>query len=105
MLFVIVLRLYMDSGAGINVELVYVPVNQHAIHIKLTVALGATVADVLNQSGLLTSHPEMMGMPTGIFGALVSETRVVKSGDRVEIYRPLLIDPKEKRRQRAKQKK
>ena len=88
----------------VDVELVYVPVNQKAIHLKLTLAVGATVADVLAQSGLLESHPETVNMPTGVFGALVPPTQLVKTGDRVEVYRPLLIDPKEKRRQRARQK-
>lgn len=88
----------------VNVELVYVPVNQNAIHLQLTLATGATVADVLDQSGLAQSHPETVNMPTGVFGTLVPPTQVVKSGDRVEVYRPLLIDPKEKRRQRARQK-
>ncbi len=85
----------------VNVELVYVPVHQQAIHLKLTLARGATVADVLAQSGLLERHPETAHSPTGIFGTRVLPTQIVKSGDRIEVYRPLLMDPKEKRRQRA----
>ena len=88
----------------VNVELVYIPVNQAAVHLRLTVAAGSSVADVLEYSGLLQNHPETVGMPTGVFGRLVPLTQIVKSGDRIEIYRPLLSDPKEKRRQRAKQK-
>ncbi len=88
----------------VKVELVYVPVNQPVISLELNLAAGSTVADVLEQSGLLKTHPETAHMPTGIFGTLAPLTQVVKSGDRVEIYRPLLIDPKEKRRQRARQK-
>lgn len=88
----------------VNVELVYVPASQNAVHLRLSLAAGASVADVLEQSGLLRSHPETVGMSTGVFGVLVPLTQVVKSGDRIEVYRPLLIDPKEKRRQRARQK-
>lgn len=88
----------------VNVELVYVPADQQAIHLKLTVAVGVTVAEVLQVSGLLQTHPEIKDMSFGIFSKSVSLNTVVKSGDRVEIYRPLLIDPKEKRRQRARQK-
>ena len=79
------------------------PAGQRAIHLQLTVVLGARVADVIDESGLLQSHPEIKDMSVGIFGALVPLTRLVKTGDRIEIYRPLLIDPKEKRRQRARQ--
>ena len=89
----------------VNVELVYIPVDQEAIHMHLTVAVGATVADVLQLSDLLQNHPEIKDMPVGIFAKPVTLDTMVKSGDRIEIYRPLMIDPKEKRRQRARQKK
>ena len=88
----------------LKVELVYVPAGQNAIHIQLTLIESVSVNDVLHQSGLLQSHPEIKDLSVGIFGSLVSLNRLVKSGDRIEIYRPLLIDPKEKRRQRARQK-
>lgn len=88
----------------VNVELVYVPVGEHAIHLHLSLASGATVAELLQQSGLLQSHPEIKDLSLGIFSQMVSLTTVLKTGDRVEIYRPLLIDPMEKRRQRAKRK-
>ena len=88
----------------VNVELVYIPAGLNAIHLHLTVALGATVADVLHQSGLSVSHPEIKDMPVGIFAKPVTLDTIVKQGDRLEIYRPLMIDPKEKRRLRAKQK-
>ncbi len=86
----------------VSVELVYVPVGEPAIHQQLQLAIGATVAEVLNQSGIIERHPEIKDQAIGIFGTLVSLTTRVKTGDRIEIYRPLLIDPKEKRRQRAK---
>jgi hypothetical protein len=88
----------------VNVELVYIPVGHDAIHLHITVSAGATVADVLHQSGLYASHPETKDMSVGIFAKIVILDTVVKQDDRVEIYRPLMIDPKEKRRQRAKQK-
>ena len=86
----------------VDVELVYIPMGQDSIHLRLTLAEGATVLDALHESGLYTSHPEVKEMPVGIFSTLVSLNRVLKIGDRVELYRPLLIDPKEKRRQRAR---
>ncbi len=88
----------------VNVELVFVPIDQPMIHLHLTVAPGATVVDVLHHSGLLQSHPDIIDLPVGIFAKQVPLNTVVKPGDRIEIYRPLMIDPKEKRRQQARQK-
>lgn len=87
----------------VKVEVIYIPANQHAIHLQLTLALGATVSDALKQSGLLQSRPEVKDMSVGIFAKIVPLNTVLKAGDRIEIYRSLLIDPKEKRRQRARQ--
>jgi uncharacterized protein len=87
----------------VNIELVYLPANQQAVHLHLTVPVGTTVGGVLQQSDVLQSHLEIKDLPVGIFGTQVTLDTVVKAGDRVEIYRPLMIDPKEKRRQRARQ--
>jgi putative ubiquitin-RnfH superfamily antitoxin RatB of RatAB toxin-antitoxin module len=86
----------------VDVELVYVPFRQKAIQLKLTLPQAATVEDALQQSGLRTQYPEIKDMATGIFAKVVALDTVVKTGDRIEIYRPLLGDPKEKRRQRAR---
>lgn len=89
----------------VDVELVYVPAaGQDAIHLTLELLEGATVSDALETSGLLTSHPWISDLSVGIFAKVVSLETRLKSGDRLELYRPLLIDPKEKRRQRARQK-
>jgi putative ubiquitin-RnfH superfamily antitoxin RatB of RatAB toxin-antitoxin module len=84
------------------VDLVYAPIGQEAIHLRFPFNPGETVADLLSHSGLLETHPEVKSFRVGIFGSLVTLETKVKSFDRVEIYRPLLIDPKEKRRQRAR---
>ncbi|AZE96608.1 protein YfjF [Pseudomonas orientalis] len=56
-------------------------------------------------SGIAEQFPQLMlaECPLGIFGKVVADAdvRVVQPGDRIEIYRPLLADPKEVRRQRA----
>ena len=88
----------------IQAELVYISTDNQAIHLHLMFESGATVADVIAQSGLAQSHPEIVGMAVGIYAKVVSLDTVVRAGDRIEIYRPLLIDPKENRRQRARQK-
>ena len=65
---------------------------------RVTVPVGATVRDVLEKSGLL---PLVEGK-VGIFGKTVQVDARVAHGDRIEIYRPLAVDPKEARRQRAR---
>ncbi|MCX7117009.1 MAG: RnfH family protein [Legionellales bacterium] len=86
----------------VDLELVYAPAVGPICHVFLTVQVGSTVGDVVEQSGVLQSHPETRSLPVGIFSQQVSNTRKVRAGDRIEIYRPLLMDPKEKRRQRAR---
>lgn len=86
----------------VQVELIYIPDDGSIFHQHLFLEPGATVEDVLNASGVYTRHPEAKGFAIGIFSKQVPLHSLVKSGDRVEIYRPLVLDPKEKRRQRAK---
>lgn len=86
----------------VSVEVVYVPLKGPLFHQKINVRAGATVGEVLEQSGVCSLYPETKGLAIGIYAKPVPLTTVVKSNDRIEIYRPLLLDPKEKRRQRAK---
>ena len=62
-----------------------------------------TVIEAVNQSGILDSFPELkeQKLKLGIFGKLTKETELLHPGDRVEIYRPLIADPKEARKKRA----
>ncbi|MGE5638660.1 MAG: RnfH family protein [Clostridia bacterium] len=62
----------------------------------VTLADGATLADAIAAAGFSAE-----GLKTGIFGAVAGPQTVLKEGDRVEIYRPLALDPKEARRKRA----
>ena len=85
-----------------HVEVVYaLPEQQHRVHLELET--GATVADALTAVGRVPpfSGLDLAAMPIGIFGRPVKPGDVLQGGDRVEIYRPLLVDPKEARRQRA----
>ena len=88
----------------IEVEVVYAAVDRQRL---LTVAVpqGTTVRAAVLASGIGRECPEvdLANGPVGIFGKQVAEpeTRVLEAGDRIEIYRPLLADPKEIRRQRA----
>jgi putative ubiquitin-RnfH superfamily antitoxin RatB of RatAB toxin-antitoxin module len=71
--------------------------------IMLDLATDATVADAIEQSGIVAKFDgfELDEAKVGIFGQKVSMAQTLRDGDRVEIYRPLLADPKEVRRQRA----
>lgn len=71
--------------------------------LALEVPAGTTVGEAVRLSGIAARLPEVAvhECPVGIFGKVVAPERVLQAGDRVELYRPLLADPKEVRKQRA----
>jgi putative ubiquitin-RnfH superfamily antitoxin RatB of RatAB toxin-antitoxin module len=83
---------------------VVLALSDSATEVALRLPTGATVSDALAQSGLAALHPELdvAGAPIGIFGRRVERDCVLADGDRVEIYRPLIADPKDARRRRAR---
>ena len=87
---------------SIAVEVVYARLDIQAVE-RVRLAPGATVAQAIGASGLLVRYPEidLSRQAVGIFGNRVRPTDRVADGDRVEIYRPLQVDPKEMRRRRA----
>jgi putative ubiquitin-RnfH superfamily antitoxin RatB of RatAB toxin-antitoxin module len=85
-----------------SVELVYAPLLGEMLRYQIIWQAHMTVADAVRQSGVLQTHPEVVDLSVGVFARLVTWDTLVKPGDRIELYRPLLIDPKEKRRMRAK---
>ncbi len=91
-----------SEGDQISVEVVYGETNRQVLK-SLSVAPDCTVADAIERSGIASEFVDFELHPgqVGIFGRVVSLSRVLKDGDRVEIYRPLKVDPKELRRQRA----
>ncbi len=77
---------------------------QASTFLELELEEGATVAVALGRCGYseeLNDLP-LPDMPVGVFGRVVSKETVLNDGDRVEIYRPLLADPKEARRRRGR---
>lgn len=86
------------------VEVVYALADRQVI-LAMEVPANASVADVITQSGLLEQFPEidLVKNKVGVFGKLGKLTDTLHAGDRVEIYRPLIADPKEVRKQRAAQ--
>lgn len=92
----------MAETARLAVEVVYATsAAQEIVHLDL--AVGSTLGQALAASGLAAQHPgiDLGSKPVGIFGQLAGVDSVLADGDRVEIYRPLQLDPKEARRQRA----
>lgn len=84
-----------------RVEVVYaLPEGHDATTVELPA--GATVADALAASGIAGRHAGLDLSQVGIFGRRVAGHVRVADGDRLEIYRPLALDPKESRRQRAR---
>ncbi len=88
----------------INVELVYALPQEQAL-LKFKVPKGTRVADAVQLSGILAKFPEIdLGKnKLGIFGKLAKPDAELRELDRIEIYRPLIADPKEVRRKRAEE--
>ena len=94
----------MASAETIRVEVVYARPNVQRL-IALDVVPGTTMMQAVEQSGVLAEFPEinLAKIPMGIFSKqeVSPATRVLEPGDRVELYRPLEVDPKETRKRRA----
>lgn len=71
---------------------------------ELELAPGATVADALASSGFADAFPDVDALAhgVGVYGKRCDPARLLRDGDRVEIYRPLIFDPMESRRRRAR---
>jgi len=89
----------------IEVEVAYALPERQVIT-RVTVTAGTTVAEAIALSGIRNIFPGIEQQPrVGIFSHKVSLDHPLQVGDRVEIYRPLLADPKEVRRRRAEEEK
>ncbi|UYU31102.1 RnfH family protein [Siccibacter colletis] len=86
----------------IAVEVVYALPEKQYLR-KVTLSEGATLEDAIVASGLLELRPDidLKKNKVGIYSRAAKLRDTVQDGDRVEIYRPLIADPKELRRQRA----
>ncbi len=88
----------------INIEVVYALPDEQTL-LKKAVPAGATVMEAIQASGLLEKYSELdlAAHKLGIFGKLTKADAVLRDRDRIEVYRPLLADPKEVRRRRAEE--
>jgi len=90
-----------EKVTQIKVEVAFAREDKQQI-LDLMVNQGTTLEQAVEQSGVLSLFPEidLNVNKVGIFGKLGKKTAELKEGDRVEIYRPLIADPKEVRRKR-----
>lgn len=92
--------------SDLNIEVTYaLPEKQFLLPVK--VANGATIEDAIIASGILSLRADidLKKNKVGIYSRPAKLGDVVQDGDRIEIYRPLLADPKELRRKRAEKSK
>ena len=94
----------MASAETIRVAVAYA-LPEKQVLLELTVASDATIETVIRSSGMLQQFPEIdLGKnKVGVFGKLGKLADTLHDGDRIEIYRPLIADPKEVRKKRADQ--
>lgn len=87
--------------AELRIEVAYCP-NPHETDLQTLVLMsGATVADAVQASGFVSRHGlDAAALRLGVWGRSRAPEAPLRDRDRVEIYRALLVDPKEARRQR-----
>ena len=94
----------MADAEYIEVEVAYALPNEQLI-LKVDITPQMSIQEAIEESGILERYPEidLAKAKVGVFGKLSKLKATLRAGDRVEIYRPLIADPKEVRRQRAAQ--
>ena len=86
----------------INVAVVYSPAPRQICQWQVRLAVGATVKEALLQTSVFKEFTDLNleTLQLGIWGARCSMQQILKNQDRIEIYRPLRVDPKVARRER-----
>lgn len=86
----------------LNIEVVYADPDTQIL-LGLNVPEGTNVGDALRASGIAERCPgvDFKSAELGVWGQRVNRSQVLRDGDRIEVYRPLAMDPREARRQRA----
>lgn len=92
------------AASGIDVEVVYCPARASVDSTRLRLGHAATAGEAVAASGVLQRHPDIEphGLRLGIWGRSVPAAHGLRDGDRVEVYRPLQVEPKEARRLRQR---
>ena len=92
----------MVSETDLRVTVVYSPVARQVTEINLRMTAHSRVLDALQQSGLLVHFPDIdhVDITVGVWGRKASLDQLLRDQDRLEVYRPLRVDPKVARRER-----
>ncbi|WP_190600326.1 RnfH family protein [Candidatus Vesicomyidisocius sp. SY067_SCS001] len=87
-----------------KIEVVYALRDRQTL-LELEISEGTTLQQAIKLSNILSIYPEidLIKQKTGIFGKIVNLDKVLREKDRIEIYRPLIADPKVVRKERAAQ--
>jgi len=95
----------MAEDAKISIEVAYARPDVQVI-LPLEVNSGASLIEAIHLSGILEQFSEIDVTKNkwGIFGKIAADNTILREHDRIEIYRPLIADPKESRRKRAEKK-
>lgn len=93
-----------DVDGGIEVEVVYAADPGDQALLRVCIPPRASVGQAIELSGIRSRFPEidLKALRVGVFGKLTTLDAPLRAGDRVEIYRPLIADPKQVRRERAR---
>lgn len=93
------------SGRNVTIEVAYAHSAREQVVVSFEVPAGSTVEHAVRVSGILDRFPhiDLSTDAVGIFGQRASLKDAISNGDRIEIYRPLIVDPKQARRRRAGQ--
>ncbi len=90
----------------INIEVVYSPKQNETTLLNFSVPANWTIGQALKSSQIFEIHPELLNtaiaLKIGVFGKHRSQEDLLEAGDRIEIYRSLIIDPKAARFKRVK---
>lgn len=89
----------MGHADVLSVSVVYSPRAGEVDEVLLSLQEGATVADALRESGLAARY-DTRELAVGVWGVLAATSDLLRDRDRVELYRSLLVDPKQARRLR-----
>lgn len=83
-----------------SVEIIYSPKNGTIVSKQITYYPGLTIEKAIDESKIASLYPEVVNYNSGIFSSIAPKSSLVKPFDRIEIYRPLTVCPKEKRRKK-----
>ncbi len=94
----------MAGDRKITVEVVFALAERQQL-VTVAVVPGTTAIEAVDQSGIADQFPDqdLAACSLGIWGRLIEDGQLPQDGDRIEIYRPLLIDPRDARRRLASQ--